>query len=345
MTVRNGRRARLLAGGLSIGLLVLVTACAKQAPQDTIGNFGGPVARKEFNLFQPVFWIATAIFFIVEGALVFAVIKFRARSDRDVPVQVHGNKILEVTWTIIPALILFGIAIPTVGTIFSVAGTPTGPDVVKVEVVARQWWWEYKYTDIGIVTANELHIPLDKPVFLTLHSIDVIHSFWVPRLAGKQDIIPGRTNHLTIEADTPGTYLGQCAEFCALSHANMRLRVIAESQASFEAWVAHQKENALRAADPLVARGRDLFMKNQCIFCHTVRGEPANGKTGPDLTHVAQRTTFAGATFDFTTENLIAWVTDAPGIKPGSKMGRGILDYKLTAEDIRAIVAYLQTLK
>jgi cytochrome c oxidase subunit 2 len=190
-----------------------------------------------------------------------------------------------------------------------------------------------------------MHIPLNKPVYLTLKSIDVIHSFWIPSLAGKQDIIPGRVNHLTIEADKAGTYIGQCAEFCALSHANMRLRVIAEDVPSFNAWVDHQKTEAADPTEQLASQGRDLFMKNQCVTCHTVRGEQSNGKVGPDLTHVADRTTFAGATFDFDTENLIAWVTDAPGIKPGAKMGRGILDYHLTPDEIRAIVAYLESLK
>lgn len=344
MTVRSARTARLIGGALAIFFLVFLTACAKDAPQDTLSNFGGPVARRQFNLFQPVFWIATAVFFFVEGLLVFATIKFRARSDREVPVQVHGNKVLEITWTLIPALILAGISVPTVGTIFSLASEPKG-DVVRIEVVARQWWWEYKYTDLGVTTANEMHIPLNKPVFLTLKSIDVIHSFWVPSLAGKQDVIPGRTNTLTIEADKAGTYIGQCAEFCALSHANMRLRVIAQEQSAFDAWVDNEKSEAIDPASQILSQGRDLFMKNQCVTCHTVRGEAAAGKAGPDLTHVASRSTFAGATFDFTTENLIEWVTDAPGIKPGSKMGRGIADYGLSPEEIRAIVAYLESLK
>src|SRR5437867_5712504 len=343
--VRSGRRSQRVAGLLSIGFLAVLTACARNAPQDTLHNLGGPVARKELHLFTPVFWVAAVIFFLVEGALVVAVIKFRARSDHEVPVQVHGSKVLEVTWTIIPALILLVVAVPTIGSIFSLASTPKGPNVLQVEVVARQWWWEYKYTDLGVATANELHIPLDKRVFIKLKSIDVIHSFWVPGLAGKQDVIPGRTNTLTIEADKQGTYLGQCAEFCALSHANMRLRVIAEPQAQFDAWVQQQKADALAPTDPEAVRGQQILLKNQCIFCHTIRGTAAAGKVGPDLTHVAGRTTFAGATFDFDTQNLIQWVSDAPGMKPGAKMGRGIADYHLSTDDIRAIVAYLESLK
>jgi cytochrome c oxidase subunit 2 len=343
--VRSGRATHRNAGLLSFGLLTLLTACAQNAPQDTLHNLGGPVARKELNLFTPVFWVAAVIFFLVEGALVVATIKFRARSDRDVPVQVHGNKILEVTWTIIPAVILAAVAVPTIGSIFSLASTPTGPDVIRVDLVARQWWWEYKYPDLGVVTANELHIPLGKQVAIRLKSLDVIHSFWVPGLAGKQDVFPGRTNELTLSADKAGTYLGQCAEFCALSHANMRLRVIAQSQAEFDTWVLQQKADAQAPADPLAVRGQELFMKNQCILCHTIRGTAAAGKVGPDLTHLASRTTFAGATFDFNTQNLIKWVTDAPDIKPGAKMGRGILDYHLNADEIRAIVAYLESLK
>jgi cytochrome c oxidase subunit 2 len=336
---------RRIACLLPIGLFIVLTACAQNAPQDTLHNLGGPVARKELNLFTPVFWVAAVIFFLVEGALVYATIRFRARSDREVPVQVHGNKVLEVTWTLIPAVILAAVAVPTIGTIFSLASTPSGPNVVHVDLTARQWWWEYKYPDLGVVTANELHIPLGKDIAIKLKSVDVIHSFWVPGLAGKQDVIPGRTAFLTFSADKAGTYLGQCAEFCALSHANMRLRVIAEPQDKFDAWVAQQKADALTPAGGDAVRGMDLLLKNQCIFCHTIRGTAAAGKVGPDLTHVGSRTTFGGATFDFTTANLIQWVSDAPGMKPGAKMGRGLIDYHLTADDVRAIVAYLESLK
>ncbi|MCA1832156.1 MAG: cytochrome c oxidase subunit II [Actinomycetota bacterium] len=343
--MRRGRTARRVASLVSLGFFIVLTACAQNAPQDTFHNLGGPVARKELNLSTPVFLVAAIIFFLVEGALVYATIRFRARSDRDVPVQVHGNRVLEVTWTLIPAVILAAIAVPTIGTIFSLASTPSGPNVVRVDLTARQWWWEYKYPDLGVVTANEMHIPLGKNVAIKLRSVDVIHSFWVPRLAGKQDVIPGRTNDLYFSADKAGTYLGQCAEFCALSHANMRLRVIAEPQAKFDAWVQQQKADAIAPTGGDAAHGMDLLLKNQCIFCHTIRGTQAAGKVGPDLTHVAGRMTFAGATFDFTTDNLIKWVSDAPAMKPGAKMGRGLADYHLTPDDVRAIVAYLESLK
>ena len=348
MTVPGGARAKRFASALSLGLLILFTACAKNAPQDTLHNLAGPVARKELNLFHLVFWVAAIVFFVVEGLLVYATIRFRQRSDRDVPVQVHGNKVMEVAWTIAPALLLAVLAVPTLGTIFSLAATPTGPNVVHITVKGHQWWWEYDYTDAdtSFTTANEMHIPLNRKVELTLESVDVIHSFWIPPLAGKTDVIPGRTNHFYIEADRAGTYLGQCAEFCGLSHANMRLRVIAMNDTDYSGWVADQKQDAnIHPSDGLAAQGEAIFAKT-CITCHNIRGLlTAPGKLGPDLTHVAARTTFAGATFDLTEQNLVRWVSDAPSMKPGSDMPSGLKTLGLTPQDVQALVAFLETLR
>ena len=193
----------------------------------------GPAADKILNLFTPFFWLAVLIGVGVVSMTIFIAIRFRERPGEErSPVQVHGNSVLEVSWTIIPFLILMVMAVPTVATIFNLAKIPKGPDVVHVEVQARQWFWQYQYTDAdtGFYTANELHIPVDRPVVLTLTSNNVIHSFWVPELAGKKDVVPGHPNTLTIEANRPGEFLGQCAEYCGLSHANMRLRVIAQSE-------------------------------------------------------------------------------------------------------------------
>jgi cytochrome c oxidase subunit 2 len=284
---------------------------------------------------------------IVEGLLLYATIRYRQRSDRDTPVQVHGNRVMEIAWTIAPALILVVLAVPTLGTIFSLAATPTGPDVVHVTVKGHQWWWEYDYTDsaTNFITANEMHIPLNRKVELKLESVDVIHSFWIPALAGKTDVIPGRVNHMYIEADRAGTYLGQCAEYCGLSHANMRLRVIAMNDADYASWIADQKQDAnIHPTDPLSAQGAAIFSKT-CIACHNIRGFPTGvGKLGPDLTHVADRTTFAGATFDLTAANLISWVSDAPSMKPGSDMPSGLKTLGLTPAEVQALVAFLETL-
>ena len=321
------------------GIVTLVgTACAADAPQDYISGQNGPVAERADELWDVTFAIAVAIFFIVELLLIFTIVRFRARPGTEAK-QFHGNTKVEVILTVIPALILAALAVPTVQTIFDLSSRPDG--ALDVKVVARQFWWEYEYKDAGIVTANEMHIPVDTPVYLTLEGDDVIHSFWVPKLAGKQDVVPGRSNQLTIHADEPGTYQGQCTEYCGLSHANMRLLVIAHPQEEFDEWVADQQQDAEGATDSLAAQGEELFLEGECINCHAVQGTDAQSRVGPDLTHFASRTTFAGAMFDNNTENLRDWLDDPPAMKPGAKMP----DYGLSADEIDALVAYLQTLE
>src|SRR3954447_21397978 len=215
----------------------------------------GPYARKILDLTQPFFWIAVVIGLGVLGGTIYVALRFRVKPGEDrAPKQVHGNTVLEISWTVIPALILAVMAVPTVATIFSLAKKPTGPNVVNVTVSARQWWWQFTYTDAatgGIVTANEMHIPAGVPVSLTLegppacspapcYNNGVIHSFWIPALNGKKDVVPGRSQFLKLEADKPGVYLGQCAEYCGLSHADMRMRVIAQTPADYQAWVKSQ---------------------------------------------------------------------------------------------------------
>lgn len=299
------------------------------------------MANRINSLFWPVFWIAVIVFVLVEGLLVVALVRFRRRGGRPgMPVQVHGNRRLEITWTIIPAILLLGVAIPTVGTIFSLSRRP--PGAMQIDVIGHQWWWEVRYPSTRVVTANEVHIPVGQPVYITLTSADVIHSFWVPRLAGKQDLEPGRVNHLTIEASQPGTYLGQCAEYCGLSHANMRLRVIAEPRAQFQAWVQAQGRPAQAPSGGLAAQGAQLFATGACVACHTINGvQGASGTVGPNLTHFAGRTTFAGATLKNVPSNLAAWLTDPPLVKPGADMP----NLGLTRDQVDALVAYLDTLK
>lgn len=337
----RGFAAGRLALGLLLAGLLLLAACAPDAPQDALRP-EGPIARLEDRLWDLTFGVAVAIFFLVEGALLFAVIKFRQRSPRESPVQVHHNTKLEIAWTVAPFLLLAALAVPTVAAIFDLARKPSG-EVLDVEVIAHQWWWEYKYPDLGVVTANEMHIPAGKPVFLTLRSEDVIHSFWVPRLAGKQDVVPGRVNNLAIQADRPGEYFGQCAEFCGLSHANMRLRVFAHTADDFDVWVADQRRTALPALG-LAAEGERLFLEGQCAGCHTINGTTAAGTVGPNLTHFAGRTTFAAAMFDRNRENLTRWLRDAPALKPGAKMPSGVRQMGLSENDILALIAYLETL-
>ena len=359
MTARSWRRW-LKRAPLFVVLSLLATACAKDAPQDALDP-AGPIARQADNLFRPVFWIAVVIFVLVEGLVILVAVKFRQRrEDQPEPAQIHGNNRLEFAWTLAPALLLLGIAIPTVITIQDLAAPPAD-DALMVEVTGKQWWWQYEYLDEKIITANELVIPVDREVFLNLESADVIHSFWVPRLAGKQDVVPGRTNTMRLIAEEPNqTYLGQCAEFCAISHANMRLRVRTLTAADFERWVAEQKAPAAESADgSLEARGRELFMANACIQCHST--DVGVASLGPNLAHLADRGTFAGSIFELDEENLLKWVQDAPSqkpmspptidpsapttlINPGNKGMPSFLNI-LSEDEVRAIVAYLLSLK
>jgi cytochrome c oxidase subunit 2 len=339
-------RIRWRPAALLAGASVLFAACASNAPQDSLDP-AGRVAREIDNLFLPVFWIAAGVFFLVEGALVYFLIRYRHRKGRpEVVRQVHGNTRLEVIWTLIPAVLLAGVAVPTLGTIWDLSRRPSG-DVVEITVTGRQWWWIVEYPGLDVVTANEVHIPVGRPAFISLKSDDVIHSFWVPRLAGKQDLIPGQTHTLTVEADEPGVYSGQCAEFCGLSHANMRFRVIAQSEADFQEWISAQQQDAVTPEEGLAAEGMKLFLTGkfpggQCIACHTIRGtEQARGTLGPNLTHFASRTTFAGSIFENTPENVALWLRDPPAVKPGSIMK----DYGLTEREIQALVAYLESLE
>ena len=328
--------------GLLLALTVLgalsLTSCADNAPLDYLNHPEGPAAVKADQLWNTTFLIAAIIFFLVEGLLIFAIIKFRERPGREAA-QFHGNTKVEVALTAVPALILVFLAIPTVRTIFELAERP--PDAMDVTVTARQFWWEFEYPDNDVITANVLHIPVNKPVYLTLLGEDVIHSFWIPRLAGKQDVIPGRENHLTIEAPHAGVYYGQCTEYCGLSHANMRIRVIADEPADFQAWVAEQQQPAQTPTDSVAAQGEDLFLNGQCVNCHAIEGTDAQARVGPDLTHFASRQWFAGAMFENTPENVAKWLEDPPGVKPGAKMP----DYGLSSDDIQKLVAYLESLK
>ena len=338
-------------------MAVLLAACAPDAPQDYLQPVGES-AKAADKLLKQVLWVAALVFVLVEGGILVFAVKFRRRSEKDAPVQTHGNSRAEFIWTLIPAVILAVVAVPTVQGIFAFAKEPTG-DVLTVEVDGKQWWWEYRYPGLGakpgepLVVANELHMPTGKPVFLKMTATDVIHSFWIPKLSGKQDVVPGRTTTMTLQSDTEGEFLGQCAEYCGTSHALMRLKVFVHSPAAFERWVEEQRQAPQPpVSNSLAARGQELFLKGRgdgsfgenkpaCASCHTVAGTEAAGRTGPNLSHVFSRTTFAGAVFDTTPENLTKWLKDPPGEKEGSVMP----NLGLTDDEIRALVAYLETLK
>ena len=341
MSGRRNAGSRAALAVPAVALCLLAACGGSDLPQDSLDP-EGPIARQLNDLIEPVFLVAGLVFVLVQGLVLYVAIRFRRRSDDDAPVQVHGNAKLELTWTVIPALILTVIGVLTVGTLVDLDRRPTGPGVVPVTVIGHQWWWEFAYPGRDVVTANELHIPVDRKIDLTLESVDVVHSFWPPKLAGKLDVIPNRQNHMVIEADEPGTYFGQCAEFCGIAHGDMRLRVVAHTPADFERWVADNAKPAVFPGpdQPEAAAGAMLFRQKGCASCHSVKGFAA-GRLGPDLTHLHQRKVFAGAIFDLDERNLRRWIRNPPEEKPGSLIPK--LD--LSEDEITQLIAYLDTLK
>jgi cytochrome c oxidase subunit II len=325
-------RARWVGPAVVLGLssLVLAACSAEDNGQNSLKP-EGPQAHKIYNLFTPVFFISVVVGVLVLGAVVVFAVRFRYRAGKNEnPKQIHGSTPLEIGWTIVPALILAAVAVPTIITIFDLSKEPTG-DVVNVTAIGKQWWWEFKYPEQDVVTANELVIPAGRPVKVNLTACDeslpnkcnVIHSFWVPELNGKRDVVPGRKSFTTIEADKPGTYLGQCAEYCGLSHANMRFRVIAKEPGEFDRWISEQQQGPAvpfqvgtgaqtQAAGPTQEL---MTTKFQCTNCHSV-GDSKVSSYGPNLTHLASRTTFASGYFELTRDRLVEWVHNAPGLIP-----------------------------
>ena len=346
----GGNVARLLFLG---ALLALAGACTPQNPQSTFDALG-PVARDQRFIFLLIFWLGVFVFITVEGALLYTIFRFRRRPGVEAR-EIHGNNTLEVAWTIAPAIILIIAAVPTVRVIFSSANSPLPPEKggLVVEATGNQWWFEFKYDYQGqeVVTANEMVIPVGEPVNLKLYSKDVIHSFWVPKLAGKTDMVPNNENTMWFQADEPGVYYGQCAELCGESHAKMRFRVIAMPRPEFEAWLAKEASPAAPPTDPLAQEGEKVFTQAGCIACHTINGNRvARGRVGPDLTHLASRTTLAAGIMENNQENLRRWLEDPESLKPGNLMSRNAPVYTdparaLTDREISALIAYLQSLK
>lgn len=354
MRSRRLPMGRAAAGALLILVMVVASACqsAGDAPQTSLDP-AGPYAAKADGLWNLTFGIAVVIFFLVEGVLVFALLRFRHKEGR-VASQFHGNTKVEVLLTVIPALILAGIAVPTVRTIFDLADEPD-PDAINVTVVAHQFWWEYRYEDFDFVTANELHLPVDKDLYLRLEGAtddgfggpEVIHSFWIPRLGGTQDIVPGHVNYIKYRADEPGTFKGQCKELCGLGHGDMRIVAQADTQEDFDQWVSDQQAPASETQTGDAAAGKDLFETGEgfdqpCANCHAIESSAeAKPNMGPNLAHFADRTTFAGAIFENNTQNLERWLRNPPGAKPGAMMP----NLGLSSDQITDLVAYLQSLK
>ncbi len=374
-TARWFRPQRFALFGALAVLFVLSAACSQgfQSTWDPIG----PVAEKQLQLFNVLLWTMVAVFVLVEGALLYIVIRYRRRPGQPRPPQIHGHTALEVTWTIIPTVLILGLGIWSVFTLFELDQPPTDQgEILDITVVGHQWYFEFEYPDADgngkrISTANDLRIPVDRPINFTLESDDVLHSFWVPKLGGKVDVVPTRQNRLWLMADSdlidqqlPATYYGQCAELCGLAHAQMRFRVTVMEEEDYQDWV--REYSPPPALTPMAQQGQTLFAIH-CSLCHTISGPEIESVArarldqfltgaenaavpGPNLTDLRTRRTLAGGIIDLSVENLHAWIKNPEEIKPGNYMYTNALlydeggDAALTDNEIDALIAYLMNL-
>jgi cytochrome c oxidase subunit II len=372
------RHARLVTA-LSLLMLVLVGCSPENYPQTTLlprGDF----ARIADDLLDTTVKWALLVFVLVEGVLIYAIFRFRGKPGDPEPHQIHGNTTVEIIWTIIPALILAAIAVPTVRAIFQTNATP-GKDALTIEVVGHQWWWEFRYPEFNITTANELNVPVGRTVSLRMGSADVIHSFWVPQFAAKRDVFANRESRMWFKAETEGEYPAQCAEFCGIQHARMAYHIRAQKPEEFQAWVAHMQtlgpkpaasaqpagaapassarsSSGVRTAsegasiqqpgqrsanqDAQYAAGQKLFASKGCVACHSLQAVNApKGMVGPNLANVGARSYIAAGTLKNTDANLARWIRDPQGIKKGVLMP----NLGLSDADAQALVAFLRAQK
>jgi cytochrome c oxidase subunit 2 len=303
-------------------------------------------AQSILDLSLFVLEVTAAVFVVVFSLLAYAVVKFRKKRTADgrEPAQVYGSSQLELAWTVIPVLIVVILFLAAARVIASIQNAPKPDSAIEVTVIGHQFWWEYQYPSLKVVTANELHIPVSDPAhptptFLTLLSADTDHSFWVPRLAGKTDLIPNHPNSMWVDPHETGLFLGQCAQYCGTQHALMLLRVYVQTRDEFDRWVREQSQPAQIGG--AISEGQKIFERTACINCHAVAGTAANGRFGPDLTHLMSRDTIAAGATPNTPANLRRWIQDPNTIKPGSKMpAMGLSDPELDA-----VTQYLETLR
>ncbi len=334
-----GRASLLLGVFLTAGLLL--GACGQEGP--SILDPQGPRSERIADLWWVLFALGTAVFVVVIALVLLAIFRGQPgpRPDPSSNGWFAGTTFVGIAGFAIPLVILAAVFGFTLWTLSALAD-PDEPTSLTIEVLGHQWWWEVHYPEEGVVTANEIHIPAGQPVELKLTAPDVIHSLWVPELSGKTDLIPGKTNTMWLEANEPGEYRGQCAEFCGIQHANMAFLVIAQPPDEFAAWIAEQREPADEpAVGSIIQRGQQIFLGSACVYCHTVNGTNASGRLGPDLTHLASRQTLAAGTIENNLGNLSGWVVDPQAIKPGNKMPAT----NLTAEELQALMAYLMSLR
>lgn len=302
-------------------------------------NPDSPQARSIFGLGFVAAIIFAAIFVIVAGLIVYALMRFRWREGEPDPKQFAGNHKVELIWTAIPCMIVIALFALTARTM-SLSDPPPAlePDLI---VTGHQFWWEARYPKSGVVVANEIHLPLGKAFSVRLESSDVLHEFWVPELARKITAVPGHPNHLWLQADQPGTYLGICSEFCGAQHAWMHFLIVVEPAAEFAAWEQSQLQLATKTLNETTTRGLALFQQKTCVNCHAINGVTVEARVGPNLTHFAGRRQLGAGIADNTPENLRRWLTDPQRIKPGCHMP----DFHLTAAEVESLAGYLETLK
>jgi cytochrome c oxidase subunit II len=339
---------RIVRSGAAATCVCLPTAIWAQGPQ-RIPSTLAPASTSAHQIFDLSLFVVTvtgAIFVVVGGLLAIALFKFRERkSDPSAePAQIYGSTQIELAWTVIPVLIVVVLFLTTARIIFAIQDAPKPSAALDVTVIGHQFWWEFRYPKYGVVTANELHVPVSsksapQPTFLKLTSADVNHSFWIPQLGGKTDLIANHTNSMWLDPNTPGLYLGQCAQFCGTQHAMMLLRVYVDTPEQFDAWIKNQQQPGLQ--DTAVAAGRRVFETQACMNCHTIAGTAATGRFGPDLTHLMSRATLASGATDNTPENLRQWIKAPDTFKRGALMPA----MQLNDEQLDQLTAYLETLK
>ena len=344
---RSSRRLRVLVLGILV-YLGPVSMFAQNAAVTGHMNIFTPSSTPAIQISHLailVFTITGAIFLFVATLLAYVVFRFRARGGESTePPQVYGSSQIELAWTVIPVLIVIVLFLATARVIFAIQDPVKPRSALDVTVVGHQFWWEFRYPKLGIVTANELHIPVSSagdpsPTYLKLMSADVDHSFWVPQLAGKTDLIPNRVNEMWLEPLQTGLYLGQCAQFCGMEHAKMLIRVYVDTPEQFSEW-AHNQQRIGRQ-DPQVALGQHIFETESCMNCHTIKGTAATGRFGPDLTHLMSRATIASGIAPNNRANLSDWIKSPDHLKKGSLMPA----MQLSDDQIDAVVAYLSTLQ
>lgn len=340
-------RSTLLATALVYAQTGFASEALAEGGSTSIFAPASPPAHLIAGLAQFVLLVAGGIFAVVAGLIIYAAIRFRHRPGDDdswEPAQVYGSESVELAWTIVPVIIVTILALTTARVIQEIQNPTRPAHALDVQVIGHQFWWEIRYPRYGIVTANELHVPVGEssdrqPTFLDLRSADVVHSFWVPRLAGKTDLVPGHPNAMWIEPEKAGIYFGQCAEYCGTQHSLMLIRVYADTPKDFLRWVAEQRAGL--AESPSVAAGRHVFESYACINCHNVSGTAGSGRFGPDLTHLMSRATLGAGAVPNTYSNLRAWIRDPGQFKPGVLMPA----MNLGESEIDSLVAYLATLK